>query len=123
MDIDGWEFDKAFTFHDFVAGWYLQLDSTWASRVTVDQVNNTYNFYVWDESYQDPTPLFTVYLLTDSSRDEDAVSDGRFALHRAEAVAYACKLSNYAADLDITAEQLKENFHLIRQTWQTGETE
>lgn len=123
VDIDGWEFDKAFTFHDFVAGWYLQLDSAWASRVTVDQVNNTYNFYVWDESYQDPTPLFTVYLLTDSSRDEEAVSDGRFALHRAEGVAYACKLSNYATDLGITAEQLKENFHLIRQTWQTGETE
>lgn len=122
VDIDGWEFDKAFTFHDFVAGWYLQLDSAWASRVTVDQVNNTYNFYVWDESYQDPTPLFTVYLLTDSSRDEEAVSDGRFALHRAEGVAYACKLSGYAADFGITAEQLKENFRLIRQTWQTGET-
>jgi len=123
VDIDGWEYDKAFTFHDFMAGWYLQLDSTWASRVTVDQLNNIYTFYVWDESYQDPTPLFTVYLLTDSSRDEDAVSDGRFALYRAEGVAYACKLSSYAADYGITAEQLIEHFHLIRQTWQTGETD
>ena len=121
VDIDGWEFDKAFTFHDFVAGWYLQLDSAWASRVTVDQLNNTYTFYVWDESYQDPTPLFTVYLLTDSSRDEDAASDGRFALYRAEGVAYACKLSVYAADHGITAEQLTESFHLIRQNWQSGD--
>ncbi len=123
VDIDGWEMDKAFTFHDYVAGWYLQLDSAWASRVTVDQVNNTYSFYVWDETYQDPTPLFTVYMLTDSTRDEDAAAEGRFPLYRAEGVAYAAKLSVYAADYDITPEQLKENFHLIRQSWHTGETE
>lgn len=122
VDVDGWEMDKVFTFHDYVSGWYLQLDSLWASRVTVDQLNSTYTFYVWDESYQDPTPLFTVYMFTDSNRDEDADADGRFALHRAEGVAYAAKLSSQAADFGITDEQLIENFHLIRQTWQTGET-
>ena len=122
IDIDGWEMDKMFSFHDYVSGWYLQLDSSWASRATVDQLNNTYSFYVWDESYQDPTPLFTVYIFTDSGRDEEAVADGRFALYRAEGVAYAAKLSNYAAEYGITAEPLTENFHLIRQNWQTGET-
>lgn len=122
LDIDGWEMDKLFTYHDYVAGWYLQLDSAWASRVTVDQMNSTYTFYVWDESYQDPTPLFTVYVFTDSNRDEEADEDGRFALYRAEGVAYAAKLSSHAAEYDITAEQLIENFRLIRQTWQTGET-
>lgn len=122
VDIDGWEMDKVFTFHDYVGGWYLRLDSYWASRVTVDQLNTTYTFYVWDESYQDPTPLFTVYIFTDSDRDEASTSDGRFALYRAEGVAYAAKLSTYAADFGITEEQLTENFHLIRQDWQTGET-
>ena len=122
VDIDGWEMDKVFTFHDFVSGWYLQLDTQWASHVTVDQMNSTYSFYVWDESYQDPTPLFTVYVFTDSGRDEEAVADGRFALHRTEGVAYAAKLSVHAAQYNITEEQLIENFHLIRQNWQTGET-
>ena len=122
LDIDGWEMDKVFTFHDYVSGWYLQLDSLWASRVTVEQLNGKYTFYVWDESYQDPTPLFTVYVFTDNSRDEESVADGRFALYRSEAVAYAAKLSTYAGDYGITAEQLIENFHLIRQNWQTGET-
>jgi len=122
VDIDGWEMDKVFTFHDYVSGWYLQLDSLWASHVTVDQLNSTYSFYVWDESYQDPTPLFTVYVLTDSNRDEDADADGRFALYRAEGIAYAAKLSSHAADFGITDEQLIENFRLIRQSWQTGET-
>lgn len=122
VDIDGWEMDKVFTFHDYVAGWYLQLDDYWASRVTVDQLNNTYTFYVWDESYQDPTPLFTVYIFTDSARDEESSADGRFALYRAEGVAYAAKLSSYALDFGIDSELLIENFHLIRQNWQTGET-
>ncbi len=122
VDIDGWEMDKVFTFHDFVSGWYLQLDSLWASRVTVDQINSTYTFYVWDESYQDPTPLFTLYVFSDSGRDEESVADGRFALYRSEGVAYAAKLSAYAAEYNITSEQLIENFHLIRQNWQTGET-
>ncbi len=122
VDIDGWEMDKAFTFHDYVAGWYLQLDSSWAIRATVDQLNNTYTFYVWDESYQDPTPLFTVYTFTGSGRDEESASDGRFALYRAEGVAYAAKLSVHAAEYGITQETLTENFHLIRRSWQTGET-
>jgi len=122
LDIDGWEMDKVFTFHDYVSGWFLQLDSFWASRVTVDQLNNTYSFYVWDESYQDPTPLFTIYVFTDSERDKDSAADGRFALYRSEDVAYAAKLSVYAEEYDITPEQLMEHFHLIRQDWQTGET-
>ena len=122
VDINGWEIDKLFTFHDFVTGWYLQLDSTWASRVTVDQFESTYTFYVWDESYQEPTPLFTVYVFTDSARDEESVTNGRFALYRAEGIAYAAKLSPYAEYFDITQETLTENFHLIRQVWQTGLT-
>lgn len=122
VDIDGWEIDKAFTFHDYNAGWYLQLDGFWGSRVTVDQLNSTYIFYVWDESYQNPTPLFTIYLFKDSGRDEEAVADGRFALYRSEGVAYAAKLAPYAVNYGITEELLTENFHLIRQNWQTGET-
>ena len=122
VDIDGWEMDKAYTFHDYAAGWYLQLDSSWAGRVTVDQYNNTYTFYVWDESYQEPTALFSVYLFTDSGRDEEASAYGRFPLYRAEGVAYAAKLSGNAGDYGITQEQLIDNFHLIRQNWQSGET-
>lgn len=122
IDVDGWEIDKLFTFHNFVGGWYLQLDSSWAGRVTVEQGTGTYTFYVWDESYQQPTPLFTIYVFTGSSRDEEAVQDGRFALYRSEGVAYAAKLEGAAAQYAITEEHLIECFRLIRQDWQTGET-
>ena len=122
LDENGWEIDKLFTFHNYVGGWYLQLDSDWASRVTVDQNEGIYSFYVWDESYQNATGLFTVYVFTGSTRDEDAVKDGRFALHRAEGVAYAAKIEPAAADYGITEEHLIECFRLIRQDWQSGET-
>ncbi len=122
LDDNGWEYNKLFTFHNFMGGWYLQLHSGWASRITVEQYNGVYRFYLWDESYQVATSLFTVYVFTGSNRDEEAVKDGRFALYRAEGVAYAASLNEAAAEYDITEDYLIESFRLIRQDWQTGET-
>jgi len=120
MDADGWEMDKRYTFHNFVGGWYMQIDSALATRITVDQHGGTFYFYVWEEDQ--PKLLFTVYVLTDSNRDEQAVENGRFALHRTESAAYAAKLERVAADYGITEESLKSDFHMIRQVWRTGET-
>lgn len=122
LDGNGWEYNKLFTFHNFVGGWYLQLHSGWASRITVEQDNGIYRFYLWDESYQVATSLFTLYVFTGSNRDEEAVKDGRFALYRAEGVAYAARLNAAAMEYDITEDYLIESFRLIRQDWQTGET-
>lgn len=122
LDSQGWEMDKMFTFHHYVGGWYLQLSSSWAGRVTVDQNGGVYSFYVWDETYQDATGLFTLFVFTDSHRDEDAVAQGRFALYRAEGVAYAAKLEPAAEEYGITQESLIEDFRIVRQDWRTGET-
>lgn len=122
LDENGWEYNKMFTFHNFMGGWYLKLHSGWASRITVEQNNGEYQFYLWDDSYQTAAPLFTVYVFTGRNRDEEAVKDGRFALYRAEGIAYAASLEELSAEYDITEEYLIESFRLIRQDWQTGET-
>ncbi len=122
LDDNGWEYDKRFTFHNFVGGWYLRLDGSWASRITVEQYNGVYAFYLWDETYQIATPLFTLYVFTGSNRDEEAVNNGRFAVYRAEGVAYSASLTEAAAVYDLTEEYLIDSFRLIRQDWQTGET-
>ena len=122
LDADGWEMDKLFTYHNYVGGWYLQLGSSWASRASVDQGNGQYTFYVWNESYDQATELFSVYVFTGASRDEDVTKDGRFALYRSEGIAYGAKLADAAAEYDLTGEYLTECFRLIRQDWQTGET-
>ena len=122
FDENGWEYDKLFTFHNYVGGWYLQLDSSWAGRITIDQYNGVYVFYLWDESYQTATTLFTLYVFTGGARDEEAVKDGRFPLYRSEGVAYSASLSEGAAEYGITEAYLINSFRLIRQDWQTGET-
>ena len=122
LDVDGWETDKMYTFHNYLGGWYLQLDSAWASRLTVEQEHGIFHFYVWDESYQLATPLVTLYVFTGVDRDEMAARDGRFALYRAEGVAYAAQLETAAPEFGVTENSLQESFRLIRQDWQTGET-
>ena len=122
FDDHGWEYDKLFTFHNFVSGWYLRLDSSWASRITVEQYSGVYRFYLWDESYQSATSLFTLHVFTGANRDEIAVGDGRFALYRTEGVAYSASLDEAAAEYNITEDYLIDSFCLIRKDWQTGET-
>ena len=121
FDVNGWEHDKLFTFHNFPGGWYLRLGSSWASRVTVEQFNNMYRFYLWDESYQAATPLFTLYVFTGGTRDEEAVKGGRFAVYRAEGVAYSAHLEETSAEYGITEDYIIDSFRLIRNDWQTGD--
>ena len=122
FDDNAWEYDKLFTFHNYAGGWYMQLDSSWAGRITVEQQGSKFDFYVWDESYQEATPLFSLYVFTGSDRDEESVKDDRFALHRSEGIAYAASLAEAAGQYGITEDYLIASFRLIRQDWQAGET-
>lgn len=122
MTIDGEEVDKLYTFHNFDSGWYLQLDSAWASRLTVTQEGSACTFYMWDASFEENQQILTVYALTGSDRESAAAEDGRFVLYRGESVVYAAKLEVAAAAFGITQENLKTCFHLIHLDWNTGET-
>lgn len=123
LDASGLEMDKKYTFHNFEEGWYLELDSALATRFSVEQMNGVYFFNVWDEEYESVTPAFTIYALSGSDRDEEAVEGGRFPLYRTESVAYAARMEKGAEGFGITAESLTGSFRLIRQDWRTGETQ
>ena len=122
MKLSGEEVDKMYTFHNFDGGWYLQLDSTLAQRVTVEQDGNTYSFSLWDEELRGSEKLVTVFAFTGSTRDEEAVEEGRFVLHKADGVVYAAKLETAAISCGITQENMINSFSLIHQDWKTGET-
>ena len=122
LDIDGRQINKLYTYHNYVGGWYLELGSEWASRVSVVQEGTVYTFCFWDESAASSRVLFTLYCFTGSSRDSQAVEDGRFPLHTTESAVYAASLGEAAAALDITEENLIKSFRLIHQDWYTGET-
>lgn len=118
----GGEVDKAHTYHNFQGGWYMSLDSAWASRVAVLQRGNAYEFYVWDEQFTSAQKLLTVYMLTGSDREEQAALDNRFILHKGDSVLYAANLDVSSAAYGITQDTLVKSFHLIHQDWKTGET-
>lgn len=122
MNIRGKELTKVYTFHNYLGGWYLELDGAWAERVSVIQTDGTYWFYIWDEAYEKAELLFSIHVLNGADREETANSDNRFVLYRAEGVTYAARLESGAKAYDISQENLIPSFHLIYQAWKTGET-
>lgn len=121
MDSEGNEIDKLYTYHDFVSGWYMELEPQTASRIYVQQESNQYGFYLWNSDYTDAAELFSVYVLTGHSRQEQATEGQRFILYQGESTIYAGELYQPAADLGMTWEDLIRGFSLIHQDWKTGE--
>ncbi len=122
MKADGTEVDKRYTYHNFVGGWYLELNSQWASRVTVFQQGNTYEFRMWDEDYTEIWPIMNIYVLTGQNRGEQSQATNRFVLYKTDSVTYAASLGVGVLEYGITQESLVRAFHLIQQEWKTGET-
>lgn len=122
LDIDGREINKLYTYHNYAGGWYLQLDSAWAPRVSVVQEGSVYTFYLWDESYVSAEVVFTIYALTGSSRAEQSVLDTRFQLHSSDSTVFAAEFSEAAAEIGLTEDNLINSFRLIHRDWNTGET-
>lgn len=122
MTASGEEVDKMFTYHDFLAGWYLQLNSAWAERITVEQSGGGYEFYLWDISGSEAEKIFTVYAFSGTDRDEKAAADNHFVLLRTESTVYAAHMEVASGTINITQDDLMNGFHLISQDWKTGET-
>ena len=126
MTADGGEVDKQYTYHNYAGGWYLCLPETWAPRVVVEHQKSDYeerfDFYVWDERYQNADKLLTVFALTGPDREEAAVQNNRFVLHKTESTIFAANLEGASASCGLTQESVTEAFRLIRMDWKTGET-
>ncbi len=121
LGTDGSETDKRHTYHNYVGGWYLELDQKWADRISVSQNGNAYSFYLWDGDSQQAQEIFSVYVLTGQDREEQAVLDNRFAVYKSDSVIYAARLEVASGALPITQDDLIKSFHLIRMDWKTGE--
>ena len=122
LDSAGKTSQKLSTFHNYASGWYMRLDEALASRITVEQIGNTYIFHLWNEEFTEYEPLFTVYSMTGSDRKTQANADNRFALHVMDDVVYAARLESSCEQLGITKDSMIESFMLIHQDWRTGAT-
>ena len=122
MSRDGSGVDKMYTFHNFVGGWYLQLDSKLAPRLTVSVEGSQYDFYLWDEEYKSTQKLLSIYAFSAQNKEEQATADGRFVLYRTDSTVYAARLESNAAEYGFTPDGVTNSFRIIRQDWKTGET-
>jgi len=121
MRSDGSEVDKRYTFHNFVSGWYMELNSDWAYRLSMSVQGNQYDFYLWDLDSETMHKLMTVYTLTGQNREERSTQEGRFVLHKSDSVIYSASLQPMAKEVGLTQESVVHGFHLIHQDWKTGE--
>ena len=122
MTVDGSEVDKKYTYHNFVGGWYLELDSQWAKQLAVVHTGNQYVFYLWDENFLNAQKIMTLYALAGQNRAEQGIAEKRFVIFSTESVIYSASLETAAASYGITEQSVMDNFHLIQQDWKTGET-
>lgn len=119
MTADGEEVDKLYTFHNFLDGWYLQLNKELAQRLSVNILGNEYRFFLWDTDYKDTQALFTVTIHTGQSRLEQ---ENKIVLCRTDTAVYTATLAPGAEKYGFTRESMIDNFRLIRLDWKTGET-
>ena len=121
MSSAGKQTSKRYTYHSFVEGWYMELDSAWATRLSVQRSGSSYEFYIWDKAGVEAEKIFTLYSQATQSRDDQSRSEGQFALLKTDVMQYTALLEEAAAKYGITQENLIRNFHLIQQDWKTGE--
>ena len=100
----------------------MQLQSLWATKLTVLDLGNQYEFYIWDQGYESTQKVMTVYAFTAQNREVQGLSDGRFVLQKTDSTVYSASLEKCAADFGFTQESVVYSFRLIQQDWKTGET-
>lgn len=113
---------KQYTYHNYVGGWYVKLQPKDVERITVIQQGNSYQFSVWNQDFTELEPLMTIYVLTGQKREEQAVSENRFVLHRTESTVYAASLEVVATEYGMSQQTLIESFSLIQEEWNSGKT-
>jgi hypothetical protein len=120
MDLSGNETDKIHTYHNFTGGWYLELPGELAGEIYITQAANAFVF--WHRQEADSKPLMSIYVLTGPNREDQALEEGRFVLHRGDGVLYAARLEPAGYALAWNQEEITNRFHLISHDWKTGET-
>lgn len=122
LGADGAEYDKRFTYHNYLQGWYMEVDGSLASRLCVmPEDTGRFAFCLWDKDYQKLEKLWTVYVLTGEDRSSVAAEDGRFQLLKTDSVVYAACLEDAGVKAGISQERLINSFFLIQSDWKTGE--
>ena len=115
LDSQGDARSKAYTYHCFVDGWFVELEEKWTEVLTVSRQGKRVDFFSWDKQYGVPVRLFSINVLTDQNREEQAQADGNIRLHTTTSSVFVAELTSNGERYGITEQKLISSFHLIQQ--------
>lgn len=119
---NGTEVDKMYTYHNYLEGWYVEMEKELANRTFVAKGSDGGSqFYLWNEDKTQTDLIFTLYVLTGEDRLTAAGDKELIEILKTDSVVYGAKLERSAEKYGLTAERLSESFRLIQMDWKTGE--
>ncbi len=121
VDKDGKPADKLCTYTNLVQNWYLVIESDWMERMAVVDDTDRSVFYMKEPDDGEYVHIMTIYTLTDSDRKQIVADNQYTVLYEDEAVIYAVKLEEAAAELEISETLLRSWFHIMRTQLNTDE--
>ena len=108
----GESMNKAFTFHNYVDNWYLELNDEWASRLTVVSQNTEHVFYIWDDSFEQATKIMTMFSRYNKGEQLNSGAD-QYKVFANDLITYTAKFEDEAAVFGMTPEYVADSFHII----------
>ncbi len=98
--------DGMYTYYSYADKWYIHIDRTWVSKLTVTRSEGVYTFFNMDSEM-----VMTVYALTGVNRKEQAQQLGGVILGSSESITFAATLGPGAEALGITEQRVKQMFY------------
>lgn len=119
---DGKKKVKAYTYHQHADGWYLFLEPAWVQSIAVERNEEGCVFYIRKSDADSMRELMTIFTLTGSDRESEAMVEGRIVLYKGDSIIYAVDLGEAALDYGITEESILETFRPIRKELNTEDS-
>jgi hypothetical protein len=112
--------EKAVTYHNYSAGWFMLIPQEWKNSIAVTRLTdqNASQIYSFVE-LSTKKELFAITSVN-GEKSQDFLDNGEwFQLAQKGDITYACRVQKAAG---LTQQELKDLFQFIRMDWNTGET-
>ena len=110
------------TYQNVSENWQFMISDAWRGKVTVtksNEENQTTTTFLHYNSLNRPIELLTIHRLTGDMKNYYASQEGMIELARTTTEIYTASIPDSAnqSELKLNAEQIKERFSIISQSW------
>lgn len=121
---DGGSIPVLSTYHDLEDGWYLELPKGWAIKTVISKVkaarDTTVVTFAEPKQSGEDREFLRIYVFSGENREMLAARGDRFLLGRRAQLIYAAELLPSSGGTVLSADALREYFHLITGSWTAG---